>query len=203
MIFFAMALTAGHGAYADTAKQPHSLWTSLAQSSQMIGSLPVTTLDARPVDMGGMPGWKVIYFWSAECPCVKACEHYSLVPLAEKYAGKVSFYAVDADGFDLSKPAAELSKEAEAHKLPYEVVLDRTHATTKALGAEVTPECFLLDPENRIVYSGMPDDSKRYLLSTGKRGVTDSYLAKAIAQALAGKPISTPHTELQGCIIAW
>ena len=183
--------------------QSGALWNNLVQTTQIVGSLPVSTLDGAPLDIVDQPGWKVVYFWSGECPCVKACERYSLVPLAEKYAGKVSLYAVDADGFDLAKPSAELSKEAAAHKLPYEVVLDRTHATTKALGAEVTPECFLLDPENQVVYSGMPDDSKRYLLSTGKRGVTDSYLAKAIAQALAGKRISPSHTQLEGCIISW
>ena len=138
----------------------------------------MTELDGNPLDIASQPGWKVIYFWSAECPCVKACETYSLIPLAEKYAGKVSFFAVDADGFDLAKPVGELKSEAAAHKLPYAVVLDKTHETTKVLDAQVTPECFLLDPENHIVYSGMPDDSKRFLLTTGKRGVAESYLAK-------------------------
>jgi hypothetical protein len=49
----------------------------------------------------------------------------------------------------------------------------------------------------------MADDSKRYLTQTGKRGVTVTYLATALDQALAGKRISQPHTKLDGCIIAW
>lgn len=67
----------------------------------------------------------------------------------------------------------------------------------------MTPEVFLIDPSNHIVYSGMPDDSKRYLLGTGKHGVTNTYLARALDEALSGKPISHPRSELEGCIVAW
>lgn len=182
---------------------PAASLSRLADPTDSVQSLPVSTLDGNALDIARTLGWKVVYFWSAECPCVKACEEYSLVPLAQRYAGKVTFYAVSADGFDLDKPIAELKKEAAAHKLPYSVVLDPTHATTRALNAEVTPQVFLIDPQNHIVYSGMPDDSKRYLLLTGKHGVTETYLSRAVREGLAGLPISQPHSELEGCIIAW
>jgi hypothetical protein len=166
-------------------------------------ALTAQTLAGKPIDLLAQPGWKVIYFWSAECPCVKACEGYSLRPLAGKYAGKVSFYAVVSGAYDLGKPLGELSREIDARNLPYPVLLDKSHAVAKRLNAEVTPEVYVLDPRNRIVYSGMPDDSKRFLLDTGNRGMTQSYLAVALAQALAGKPVTTARTRPEGCSIAW
>jgi hypothetical protein len=186
-----------------TSGQPDPLISRFTESSRQITSLPVETLQGKPLDIANKPGWKVAYFWSAVCPCVTACENYSLVPLAKEYAGKVTFYAVDAGSYDLAKPVDVLKQEAAAHRLPYAVVLDRTHATVKALDAQVTPECYLINPDNHIVYSGMPDDSKRFLMQTGKRGYTQSYLAVAIDEALHGLPVSQHRTQLEGCIIAW
>jgi hypothetical protein len=77
-----------------------------------VAFLPVTTLDGKLVDIGAQPGWRVVYFWSAECPCVTACEDYTLRPMAELYAGRVAFYAVDAGGYDLGHSVGWLKREA-------------------------------------------------------------------------------------------
>jgi hypothetical protein len=61
----------------------------------------------------------------------------------------------------------------------------------------------LIDPQGGVVFSGVPDDSRRYLDTTGKSGVTRSYLGRALAEALAGKTVSQPQVKDQGCIIAW
>jgi len=176
--------------------------TSLTPTAD-ITSLPTTTDDNAPVDIAAQPGWRVVYFWTTACPCVTACENYSLRPLAQQYAGKVKFYAICSDSYDLKKPQSELTATIKGHHLPYPVLFDRTHATAKALGAMVTPEVFLISPDNQIAFSGMPDDSRRYLLQTGKHGYTKTYLSTALAQALADKPVAPSHTELQGCIVAW
>lgn len=85
----------------------------LGNGNGTLSDLAATTLEGGKIDIAKQSGWKVIYFWSAECPCVKACEEYTLKPLAVKYAGKVTFYAVDAGAYDLNKPATELQKEGE------------------------------------------------------------------------------------------
>ena len=172
-------------------------------SSTSYSPLTAMTLSGVPVDLLKEPGWRVIYFWSAECPCVKACENFSLKPLAIKYSGRVKFYAIVSGKYDLDKTPAELSKDIAEHKLPYPALLDTNHTVAKTLNAEVTPEVYLIDPHNRIRYSGMPDDSKRFLLDTGDYGITKSYLARAMAQALAGKTVTLPRTENEGCSIAW
>jgi len=167
-----------------------------------LSTLPTTTLDGKPVDLATKPGWKVIYFWSAECPCVEACEQYSFLPLAKQYAGKVSFYGVVSGGYDLTLGKALTDSIRQRH-LPYSVLCDNSHAVALALNASVTPQTFILDPQNRVVFAGMADDSRRYLKDAKPGGVKHTFLSEALAEALAGKQVSHPTNQLEGCIVAW
>lgn len=172
-----------------------------AAASQL--SLPVTTLDGKVLDLAAQPGWKVIYFWSSTCPCVRACESFTFIPLARHLKSSVSFFAVASDGYDLNQPHSRTIRQAESHHLPFPVLRDDQHLVAKALGAKVTPQAFLLDPENRMVFAGLPDDSRRYQTQNGKWGVSQTYLAQAIRQAQAGQPVTAPQISNEGCIVAW
>ena len=161
------------------------------------------TLDGKPLDLAARPGWKVVYFWSATCPCVRACESFTLVPLARRYRGQVSFYAVASNGYDLDLSSDCLARQVQQHHLPFPVLWDGQHRAARALDARVTPQAFLLDPQNHVVFAGVPDDSRRYEAQNGCWGVSKTYLAQAIDQALAGQPVTVPAVKDQGCIIAW
>jgi peroxiredoxin len=160
-------------------------------------------LDGSSVDLAAKPTWKVIYFWSASCPCVVACENYTLKPLAEKYGAKVAFYGVVSGKYELGMNRDDLKSLIQERHLPFPILLDPDHTVAAALNAQVTPQTFLLVPSNHIVFSGMPDDTKRYLHATGRSGLTDSYLGDALAQALAGKKVTRPLVQNEGCIIGW
>ena len=153
--------------------------------------------------------WRVIYFWSATCPCVRACERYSFISLAQKYKGKVSFYAIATNGYDLQLPRKQLDYDIVQHHLPYPVLLDVNHTFAKYFDAKITPQTFVLDPAGHVVFDGMPDDSRRFLYPTdvpkrGKKGqVPESYLAKALAEGLAGKAVTETPLKEAGCSIAW
>lgn len=172
-------------------------------SSVAVTSLPVTTLDGKPLDLAAQPGWKVIYFWSATCPCVRACESFTFIPLSRKLKSNVTFFAVASDGYDLNQPHDWMAHKVAGRSLPFPVLLDDQHLVAKALGARVTPQAFLLDPQNRMVFAGLPDDSRRYQTQNGKWGVSQTYLAQAIRQAQAGSPVTAPQISSEGCIIAW
>lgn len=165
--------------------------------------LPAVAFDGQQLNLMSQPGWKVVYFWSGACPCVTACERWTFLPLAKRYQGRVHFYAVVSGRFDLDLPRDQLRQKVAARHLPYPVLLDPHHEVAQALGATVTPEAFLLDPQNRVIFAGVPDDSRRYLSRTGRSGVTQTYLSHAIAQALAGRPVTAPQVKDQGCIIPW
>jgi hypothetical protein len=152
---------------------------------------------------------RVIYFWSSACPCVRACENYSFIPLANKYNGRVYFFAIASNGYDLQMPRGQLDALIAQHHLPYPVLLDPTHALAEHFGAKVTPQTFVLDPEGNIVFDGMPDDSRRFLFDPPKAKpgkpaqVPNSFLAKALAHGLAGKAVTETPLKEAGCSIAW
>ena len=166
-------------------------------------------MSGKILDIAPLPRWRVMYFWSSVCPCVSACEHYSFIPLAMKYAGKVSFYAVATNGYDLQMPRRQLAYDIAQRHLPYPVLIDKDHSIAQYFDAKITPQTFVIDPAGHVVFDGMPDDSRRFLYQTdvpkrGKKGqVPESYLAKALAQALAGKAVTETPLKEAGCSIAW
>lgn len=177
--------------------------------THVLSSPVAVTLQGKSIDVSQTPGWKVVYFWSSTCPCVKACERYSFIPLENAYAGRVTFYAVASDGYDLNLPRPTLTNEILSHHLTYTILLDTNHSVALYYKPEVTPETFLINPQGQVVFHGMPDDSRRYLfheISTTdrkSRPLPDTYLSKALAQAFAGKPITQPPIKDEGCIVAW
>lgn len=168
---------------------------------RQISALPVQSMDGKQVDIAAQPGWKVVYFFSTVCKCVYRCEQLSFVPLATKYAGQVSFYAIDSNWFDVEENRSQLSTAIQSHRLPYPVFLDTSHQAVETLNATTTPETFVLDPSNRIVFAGMPDDSTYYFEKTGGLGLSKTYLSDALAQALSGKKVTQPQAKSFGCDI--
>ncbi len=123
-MFFGVAagIVAGQGldaVTAGTAKAPQTAIYRSWSDSVTIPSIPVTTLDGTSVDIARLPGWRVVYFWSAECPCVTACENFTLRGLAKQYAGTVTFCGVVSGGFDLARPVVDLRQSIARRNLPY------------------------------------------------------------------------------------
>ena len=201
-------LTAGLLAASVSAVAPGAVFaTPVTRAPRIIATIPshliATAADGRAVDIATQPGWRVVYFWSMECPCVSACEQYSFIPLSKRYAGKVSFYGVVSGAYDLDQGIPTIISAIKDRSLPYPVLLDKTHTVAKALSAEVTPQAFLLDPQNHVIFEGMADDSRRFFKHEKPAGYEHTFLSDALDEALAGKPIAHPTNELQGCIIAW
>lgn len=202
-VLVCMAVTLSFGPQA--AGVPPFPQRAIATGPAVTADLCSPTVDGRTVNITRTPGWRVIYFWGASCPCVSACERYSLIPLAQKYRDRVSFFAVASNGWDLTMPRPDLRAQIKAHRLPYPVLLDTRHAVALALHAHVTPQTFVLDPQGRVVFAGMPDDSRRFLWRPGPQGqrVAHTYLSVALAEALSGRPVTPPPPPEAGCIIAW
>ena len=170
-----------------------------AQASFTISALPAVSVTGDKVDIAAQKGWRVVYFWSADCPCVRDCERLSLVHLAEKYQDKVAFYAVESNVPDLAGDRQVLMANIGIHHLPYPVLLDINHVIADALKAVSTPQTFLISPDNKIVFQGAPDDSLEFKSRTGRPGITKAYLADALSQSLSGQPVQVPLVKSAGC----
>jgi hypothetical protein len=178
---------------------------------KVIASLPVVTMEGNALDIAREKGWKVVYFWAPMCPCVRNCQKLSLIPLAKAYQEKgVQFYAIASNESNvLLDKRADGTEVALLHLPagvglwpPYPIVADPRHQAADLLGATTTPQTFLLDPQNRVVFTGNPDDSEEILKATGRSGEKKKdYLADALTAALAGKPVATPVSPALGCDI--
>jgi len=173
-----------------------------ALPSEPFNSLPAYK-DGDPLDVAAQKGWKVVYFWSETCPCVQACEQLNFMPLSRQYRDRVSFFAIASNtanitmiGRDRNVPALRLSSVGNRIWPPYPILVDLKHTVADALHASYTPETFLLDPENRVVFHGAPDDSTAYEERTKKKGLSQNFLGDALAEALAGKTVSRPVSRI-------
>ncbi len=95
----------------------------------------------------------------------------------------------DVDSYDAMQQYAKNQK----YNVPY--VVDEQSALANAFGATRTPECFLFNSKNELVYHGAIDDNQDS--ANAKR----KHLSEAIKETVNGKSISVNNTKSVGCSI--
>jgi hypothetical protein len=131
-----------------------------------------------------------------ECPLANLYVP-TLVELHKEYAGKgVRFYGVNANPQDSFVAVAAHARERD---IPFPVLKDFDQTAAAALGAKRTPEAFVLDANRVIRYHGRIDD--RYGLTYRREEARRKDLKVALDEVLAGKPVTVPETDVEGCVI--
>ena len=121
----------------------------------------------------------------------------TLIDLHKAYAAKgVQFLAINSSRQD---SFASVSAHAQERGVPFPVLKDFDQSVADAFGAKRTPEVFLLDAGRAIRYHGRIDD--QYGVGARRDKPTRSDLKEALDELLAGRPITTPRTEVSGCPI--
>ncbi len=138
----------------------------------------------------------VLAFLGTECPLAEAYAP-RLAEIAREYESRgVGFFGVDANQQD--GPVA-IGRFTERHGLPFPVVKDLGNELADRLGAERTPEVFVLDGSRAVAYRGRIDNQYAIGVHRPEAGRRD--LADAIEAVLAGRPVTTPRTRAVGCRI--
>jgi peroxiredoxin len=138
----------------------------------------------------------VVVFSSTACP-VNTAYMPTLVKLHEEYAAKgVAFVSINSVPTDDEKAVAENARKA---KLPFPARKDDKQRVAELFGAEYTPEAFILDANRVVRYRGRIDDQFGIGFKRPKPSRRD--LAVTLDELLAGKPVSTPQTEVEGCTL--
>ncbi len=142
----------------------------------------------------------VVAVLGTECPL---CKLYGprLAEMAAELGPKgVAFVGLDANRQD---SITEMAAYARIHKIEFPLLKDLGNAVVDQLGAQRTPEVFVLDQDRVVRYRGRIDDQYGFQSGAGysRPKVTRRDLADAIEQLLAGKPVSQPTTEAVGCLI--
>jgi peroxiredoxin len=164
-------------------------------------SLP--NVDGRTVslaDLAGSPALLVIFMCN-HCPYVKHVAA-GLAQLARDYQAKgvaiVGINSNDAAGYPADSPE-QMVHEAENRGYVFPYLYDETQQVAQAYRAACTPDFFLFDKEQKLVYRGQMDASR----PDSGIPVTGKDLRAAIDAVLAGKPLPSDQKPSIGCNIKW
>jgi peroxiredoxin len=152
----------------------------------------------RPRSLNGFKGKKafVVVFVDTECPLANLYVP-AQIELHRKYAAKgVQFLAINSSSQD---SFVSVSAHAQERDVPFPVLKDFDQQVADAFGAQRTLEAFLLDANRVIRYHGRIDDQYGNGFRRDKPSRRD--LEQALDELLAGKSVSTPRTEVAGCLI--
>ncbi|QEH36182.1 thiol-disulfide oxidoreductase [Aquisphaera giovannonii] len=138
----------------------------------------------------------VLAFLGTECPLAEAYAP-RLAGVARDFEARgVAFFGIDANPQD--GPVA-IGRFAEKHGLPFPILKDTGGELADRLGAERTPEVFVLDGSRSVAYRGRIDD--QYAIGVHRPSPTRNDLIDALDALLAGRPVAAPRTEAPGCKI--
>ena len=140
----------------------------------------------------------LVMFSCNTCPVVIA--NQSRTKQVCRYANdnKIGVTVINANEGGRSDRESFESMQAYANQQSYQwfYVLDKNDVVADAFGATRTPECFLFDRNNKLVYRGAIDDSPGKISN-----VKHSYLKEAIDEMIAGKNITVKESRSIGCSI--
>ncbi|MEI7831845.1 MAG: thioredoxin family protein [bacterium] len=142
----------------------------------------------------------VVFFTCNHCPAVLG-SNASTRATAEKYAhAGVKFVAINANTILVSAEDSfkKMIPLMEREKYPWLYLRDEAQRAALSYGALRTPHFFVFDSQRKLVYTGRSVDNP---FDATKVTVND--LDNALAELTAGKPITTPLTNPQGCNVKW
>lgn len=161
----------------------------------------------KSVKLSDFRGKYVVLEWTNPgCPYVR--KHYdsgNMAATQQDAAGKgvvwLSVNSTEQASGDYLEPAKLVAWQQQRKVQPTATLMDEEGTAGKAYGARTTPHMYMVDPQGRLVYAGgidsipssNPDDIRK----------ATNYVKQAVAEASAGKPISTATTRPYGCSIKY
>jgi peroxiredoxin len=164
-------------------------------------SLP--NVDGRIVSLGDFAGADalVVVFLCNHCPYVKHIAD-ALSQVAREYQSRgaafVGISSNDVAGYPQDSPE-QMAIEAETRGYVFPYLYDETQRVAQAYRAACTPDFFLFDRQQQLVYRGQFDASR----PGSDIPVTGEDLRRALDAVLNGTPVPADQTPSIGCNIKW
>lgn len=140
---------------------------------------------------------KVFVFLDTECPI---SQQYlpNLEALREEFShNSIQFLAIFPTKGVTNQEVITLQKKYNFH---YPFIIDSNKKLTISLDAKTTPEVFILNDKNNILYRGAIDDLY-YDLGRKRHNASIFYLENAIKSIIEHQPITIETTQAIGCDI--
>ncbi|MDB5392279.1 MAG: Alkyl hydroperoxide reductase and/or thiol-specific antioxidant family (AhpC/TSA) protein [Planctomycetaceae bacterium] len=151
-------------------------------------------------DFSGAPALLIMFICN-HCPFVKHLRS-ALAQLASEYTPQgvaiVAISSNDPVGYPADSPQKMAEEKRSAgYSFPY--LFDASQDVAKAYRAACTPDFFLFDRDQKLVYRGQFDDSRP---GDGKP-ITGHDLKLALDAVLAGNSVAPEQRPSIGCNIKW
>jgi peroxiredoxin len=155
----------------------------------------------KDVSLSDLSGKVVVLEWfNEECPFV--VKHYKqghMNKLAASYAEKGVVW-VRINSTSKSTPESN-AKIAAEWKMSGPILQDSDGEVGHDYGATNTPHMYVINKEGKLVYRGAIDSDSS--ADTAKVDGATNYVAKALDEVLADKPVSQPETKAYGCTVKY
>lgn len=159
-----------------------------AAGGQAVADFKLKDVYGKEFTLSEFKGRIVVLEWASQaCPVSREAHQKAVMQNTyKKYADKgVIWLAIDStDKADPEKNRIHAAVMA----LNYPLLHDPDGKVGRALGAKTTPHMFVIDKQGKVAYSGAIDDQKK-----------TNYVAAALDDLLAGRPVATPKTQPYGC----
>jgi peroxiredoxin len=161
---------------------------------------PATGEVVRLAEFAGSPAL-VVTFLCNHCPYVQRVAA-GLAELGRDLAAQgvpmVAISSNDVAQYPQDGPE-QMVKEAERHGWTFRYLYDESQEVAKAYRAACTPDTYVFDADQRLVYRGQLDDAR----PRNDLPVTAADVRAAVDAVLSGQPVSGEQLPSLGCGIKW
>ena len=186
-LVIALAAVAGSGRNTSDLPAPPAIGT-------MIDDFKLPDADGAEHSLKALTGKNgaVIIFIATRCP-VSNGYNERMEKLAQDYKAKgITVIGINSN---VTEPASEVKSHAAEKHLSFTILKDDGNKIADRLGANHTPEAYVIDAGGKLVYHGRIDNSQN------TANITSNDLRDALDAILAGKPIQKTTSLAFGCSI--
>lgn len=189
-----LAVSLSVSAFALTLQQNNAV-ASGVDAGQLIGDFKLPDAASGTgrslASLKGVNG-TVLIFVSTQCPVSNAYNERM-----EKLATDYKARGINVVGINANKTETtdDIKRHATEKNLTFPILKDAGNKIADRLGAQVTPEAFFLDADNRLVYHGRIDNARN------AANLSASDLREALDAKLAGKTVAKTEAKAFGCSI--
>jgi peroxiredoxin len=167
----------------------------------------LTDIQGKPHQLSAYKGKHVVLEWfNSECPFVQ--KHYdsgNMQSLQKKYGEQgvvwLTINSTSTDSGNYRNPAQSQGIVKDWKMTPAALMLDVDGRVGHAYGARTTPHMWVIDPSGKVVYAGGIDDKATFRAADVKGA--KNFVAAALDESLAGKPVTTPAAAPYGCSVKY
>jgi hypothetical protein len=133
----------------------------------------------------------VVTFFSNHCACQRAHDARLRELMAKETPRDVGLLLVDSE-----ESATATEDAAQAKERGYHILLDDAGNLARAMGADYATYSVVLDRDGGVLYRGGFDSNRSHLSDDRAQ-----YLADALDDLAAGRPVQHPETKALGCTL--